>query len=169
MLRRIVFRFSKDKINTILDHEEHLTNKLDSMSQAYTGSKMFNNYTVFKNKMQVDGISILMEGFHAKLRRSVIAYLTVWGCVGGVTFFYVHPWAIVIPAFFAIQTVSSYVTGNRYLGKLVKQITLEKDQKHCLIELANQKTLKVKISDNDLLNISDVIQKSSNKIEEEVV
>lgn len=29
--------------------------------------------------------------------------------------------------------------------------------------------MKVKISDNDLLNISDVIQKSSDKIEEEVV
>jgi len=38
-----------------------------------------------------------------------------------------------------------------------------------LIELGNKNVLKVNVTDNELLNISDVISVSNNKIEEEVV
>ncbi|CAD8183554.1 unnamed protein product [Paramecium octaurelia] len=161
--RRVIFRFSKEKIDKILDHEDYLTQQIDKMATAFSSqnNKIFNNYIVFQNKINVDG-------FSTKLNRSAAIYITLWGMVGGLSYFYINPWVTLIPAFFSIQTISSFVTGRKYLSKLVQSITLAKDQKKCLIELGNNKMLEVNVVDNELLNISDVIQTSNNKMEEEV-
>ncbi|CAK90410.1 unnamed protein product (macronuclear) [Paramecium tetraurelia] len=163
LIRRAIFRFSKEKINKILDHEEYLTEQIDKMAAAFNpqNNKIFNNYTVFQNKLNVDG-------FSTKLNRSATIYITVWSMVGGLSYLYINPWVTLIPVFFSIQTISSYIKGRKYLGKLVQSITLEKDQRQCLIELGNKNVLKVNVTDNELLNISDVISVSNNKIEEEV-
>lgn len=63
LFRRVIFRFSKEKIDKILDHEEYLTKQIDKMAADFNSQdkKIFNNYKVFYTKTNVDGTQNLLK------------------------------------------------------------------------------------------------------------
>lgn len=64
------------------------------MAKGFEVSKLFDDYTVYKNHNNT-------EAFQKKLNISLSTYSLLWGGVGSFVYIYVNPWVTIIPAFFA--------------------------------------------------------------------
>lgn len=74
-----------------------------------------------------------------------------------VTYLYIHPYAIVIPIWFTLNTIGTTISGRRYMSKLVKRITLNEDMLNCTIELSDTTKLDVLVDNNELVDIKNIL------------